>query len=119
MIFLCEPVEKSITIIRSKQTNVITNTEKEKVWKEIIERVGKKKRSVEQIKEKWRTVCSTAKLEAAVNRKSPNQTGGVLALPAPSEVTQKIIEFHTDALKRYQKWKGIVLYIFSLYFSRN
>ena len=76
-------------------------------------RVGKK-RSVEQIKKKWRKVCSTAKLEAAVNRKSLNQTGGGPALPAPSEVTQQIIELHTDALKTYQKRKGIVLYIFSV-----
>jgi len=30
------------------------------------------------------------------------------ALPAPSELTQKIIELHTDALKTYQKRKGIV-----------
>jgi hypothetical protein len=35
-------------------------------------------------------------------------------LSAPSEVTQTIIEFHTDALKTYQKRKGIVLYIFSV-----
>jgi hypothetical protein len=55
-----------------------------------------------------------AKLEAAVNRKSLNQTGGGSALPVPSEVTQKIIELHTDALKTHQKRKGIVLYIFSV-----
>ena len=40
-------------------------------------------------------VCSTAKLEAAVNKKSLNQTAGGPALPAPSEVTRKIIELHT------------------------
>jgi hypothetical protein len=50
--------------------------------------VGGEKSSVEQIKEKWRKACSTAKLEAAVNRKSLNQTGGGPALPAPSGVTQ-------------------------------
>jgi hypothetical protein len=67
--------------------------EKTKVWKEIIDsvkaRVGGEKSSVEQIKEKWRKACSTAKLEVAVNRKSLNQTGGGPALPAPSGVTQK------------------------------
>jgi len=77
-----------------------------------------KNRLVELIKERWRKACSTAKLEAAVNRKSLYQTGGVPALPAPREVTQKIIELHTDALKTYQKRKGIV-YTFSLYFPRN
>ena len=76
-------------------------------------RVGKKKGkkkigTVEQIKEKWRKVCSTEKLEAEVNRKSINQTEGGPALSAPSEVTQKIIELHTDALKTYQKRKGII-----------
>ena len=40
MIFLCELVEKSITIIRSKQTNAITNAEKAKVWKEITDYVN-------------------------------------------------------------------------------
>jgi hypothetical protein len=53
-------------------------------------------------------------VEAAVNRKSLNQTGGGPALPAPSEGTQNIIEFHADALKTYQKRKGIVLYNFSV-----
>ena len=76
------------------------------MWKEIIDsvkaRVGGEKSSVEQIKKKWRKACSTAKLEAAVNRKSLNQTGGGPALPAPSGVTQKILELHTDALKTYQ-----------------
>jgi hypothetical protein len=71
-------------------------------------RAGGQKRSVEQIKEKWRKACTTAKLEAAVNRKSLNQTGEGPALPTPSE------ELHTDALKAYQKKKGIVLYIFSV-----
>ena len=76
------------------------------MWKEIIDsvnaRVGGEKSSVEQIKEKWRKACSKAKLETAVNRKSLNQTGGGPTLPAPSEVTQKILELHTDALKTYQ-----------------
>jgi len=67
---------------------------------------GQKKRSVEQIKEKWGKVCSTAKLEAEVNSMSLNQTVEGPALPAPSEVTQKIIELHTDALKTYQNRKG-------------
>ena len=40
LVFLCELVEKNIAIIRSKQTNVITNAEKAKVWKEIIDSVN-------------------------------------------------------------------------------
>ena len=40
LIFLCELVEKNITIIRSKQTNVITNAEKATVWKEITDSVN-------------------------------------------------------------------------------
>jgi hypothetical protein len=55
-VFLCELVEKNITIFRSKQTNVITNAEKEKVWKKITDSVNVRavgqKRSVDQIKEK-------------------------------------------------------------------
>lgn len=101
LIYLCELVERNITTIRSKQTNSITNAEKAKVWKEITDSVnakaGGQKRSVDQIKEKWRKACFTAKLEAAVNKKSINQTGGGLSLPAPSEVTKKIMELHTEA----------------------
>ena len=81
LVFLCELVEKNITILRSKQTNSITNAEKAKVWKEITDsvnaRAGGQKRSVEQIKEKWRKACSTAKLEAEIDKKSLNQIGGV------------------------------------------
>ena len=73
LIFLCELVEKNITIITNE---IITNAEKAKVWKEttdsVNERAGGQKRSVEQIKEKWRKVCSKAKVEAALNRKSLN-----------------------------------------------
>jgi len=80
MVFLCELVEKNTTIIRSKQTNDITKTEEAKVWKEITDsvnaRAGGQKRLVDQVKEKWRKACSTTKLEAVVNRKSLNQTGG-------------------------------------------
>ena len=56
--FLCEFVQKNITITKSKHTNAITNAEKAKVWKEITDsvnaRTGGQKRSVDQIKEKWR-----------------------------------------------------------------
>jgi hypothetical protein len=117
LVFLCELVEKNITIIRSKQTNVITNAEKAKVWKEITDSVNARAGGQQKIgranQGKVEKACSTAKLEDAVNKKSLNQTGGGPALPAPREVTQKIIELHTDALKTYQKRKLIVLYIFS------
>jgi hypothetical protein len=50
------------------------------VWKEITDsvnvRVGGQKSAVEQIKKRWRKACFTTKLEAVVNRKSLNQTGG-------------------------------------------
>ena len=40
LVFLCEIVEKNITIIRSKQTNIMTNAEKAKVWKGITDSVN-------------------------------------------------------------------------------
>ena len=49
--------KKNITIIRSKQTNIITNAEKAKVWKEITDsvnaRAGGRKKIGRAIKEKW------------------------------------------------------------------
>jgi hypothetical protein len=111
-------VEKNITIIRSKQTIAIANAEKAKVWKEITDSVSARAGGQEKIgrvnQGKVEKSMLYANLEAAINRKSLNRTGGVSFLPVPSEATQKIIEIHTDALKTYQKRKGIVLYIFSV-----
>jgi hypothetical protein len=101
LVFLCKLVEKNITILRSKQTNSITNAEKAKVWKEITDsvntRAGGQKRSVEQIKEKWRKACSTAKLEAAIDKKSLNQTGGVQLCRRQAKLHKQIMELHTEA----------------------
>jgi hypothetical protein len=120
LVVLCELVEKNITIIRSKQTNSITNAEKAKVWKVITDSVNKRAggqtRSVEQIKERWRRACFTANLEAVVNRKSLNQTGGGSALPAPSKVTQIIMELHTEAPSFVGIDNGQMLVSLHLYF---
>ena len=51
-------------------------------------------------------VLRPSQLETEVNSISLNQTVEDPALPAPSEVAQKIIELHTDALKTYQNRKG-------------
>ena len=81
LVFLCELVEKNITIIRSKQTIAIANAEKAKVWKEITDSVSARAGGQEKIgrvnQGKVEKSMLYANLEAAINRKSLNQTGGV------------------------------------------
>lgn len=64
---LCELVEENIDLIRSKQTNSVTNAKKSIVWKEITDKINARangqKRMVDKVKEKWRKECSKAKLD--------------------------------------------------------
>ncbi|KAG1714590.1 hypothetical protein GQR58_001019 [Nymphon striatum] len=74
---LCELVENNIDIIQSTQTNSVTNAKKTKVWKEITDKLNVRadgqKRTVEQVKEKWRKECSRAELD--LNLDAPNRVG--------------------------------------------
>ena len=56
-----------------------------------------KKDRLGQIKEKWRKACSTAKLEAAIDKKSLNQTGGVQLCRRQAKLHKQIMELHTEA----------------------
>ena len=100
--------KKTITIIRSKQTNA----EISKVWKEITDsvnaRAGGQKRSVYQIKEKWRKACFKAKVEAAVNRKSLNQTGWVPSVGGQVIYCPVISHTSLTALETLEIWYPIV-----------
>ncbi|KAG1670651.1 hypothetical protein GQR58_016754 [Nymphon striatum] len=84
-----------------KQTNSVTNAKKAKVWTEITDklnaRADNQKRTVAQVKEKWRKECSKAKLELNLSIKSQKKTGGGPSEYFLNENTQKIITLHSDA----------------------
>ena len=101
-IFLCEEVEKRIDIIRSKQTNNITNAKKAFAWRKITDALnarggGGVPRSVDQIKEKWRKACSKAKNEKVKDKISRLKTGGGPKRPDLDPVTQKVLDLHEEA----------------------
>ena len=89
--------EENINIITSKFTNAITNKSKNKnkVWEEITDQVnslGVCKRSVTEIKEKWRGMVSSAKKVHSKIATDRQKTGGGSKPVSPKGETKKIID---------------------------
>ena len=60
---LTEEFEKNKDILESKLTNTITNKRKNNNWKDITQKInslGYESRSVDEVKGKWRNICSHA-----------------------------------------------------------
>ncbi|VDI67162.1 Hypothetical predicted protein [Mytilus galloprovincialis] len=99
--YLVDLVEENHDVIKSKQTNSVTNAKKNQVWVNITNsvnaRAGGPKWTVEQIKEKWRKSCSKAKLEANDIKRVRNKTGGGPHVEDVDDTTNKIIVLHEDA----------------------
>ena len=97
---LTEKVEESMFVLQSKFTNTITNQRKNEVWKEIaaaINAVGVESRLVQEVKDKWKNLQSTAKREFAGFRKESCKTGGGPAPRMPTFATLKIIEMFKES----------------------
>ena len=63
---ILEAAEENVHIIKGELSNNVTNKNKIQIWEDIAERanaIGVYKRSVMQIKEKWRGMVSNAKKE--------------------------------------------------------
>ena len=96
---LTEKVEENLAILQSKLTNTVTNLKKKEVWSQItpaVNAVGVDKRTVTEVREKWKNLHSTAKREFTNFRKESKKTGGG---PAPKEIsaaTSKVIELFQD-----------------------
>ena len=61
---LTEEFEASKEVLESKLTNTVTNKRKNDTWKDItlkINSLGYDNRTVEEVKGKWRNICSHAK----------------------------------------------------------
>ncbi len=73
--------------------------EKNEVWQSICDKVnalGVAKRSIKDVKEKWRAMCGVARKDMAQEKKSLSKTGGGKAPPPPKETSQRIIELIGD-----------------------
>ena len=95
---LLELAEQNLSVIREKFSNSLNNKMKADVWKSITDKVnaiGVAKRTTGEIKDKWRTMVSSAK-KGFSRVKQQQQTGGGSA-PAPvRETSRRIIELFED-----------------------
>jgi len=70
---LTEKVEENLAILQSKLTNSITNQKKNELWSKIaaaVNAVGTEKRTLNEVKEKWKNLHSSAKKEGLLCTKS-------------------------------------------------
>ena len=76
---LTEKVEENLAILQSKLTNSITNQKKNELWSKIaaaVNAVGTEKRTLNEVKEKWKNLHSSAKKEFVGFTKKRKKTGG-------------------------------------------
>ena len=76
---LREEFEIHKDILESKLTNTVTNSRKNAIWKSILDKInslGYEKRIVDEVKNKWRNICSTAKTTWAEYKRERVKTGG-------------------------------------------
>ena len=94
---LREEFQNNKDVLESKQTNTVTNCRKNTIWKDItakINSIGIEHRTVEEVKGKWRNICSTAKITWHEYKRQRAKTGGGKAPKSPSEEIQKVIEIY-------------------------
>ena len=94
-----EKVEENLDLTRCKFSNNITNGKKNAAWLEITEAVnavGVAYRTVQEVRDKWKNLTSTAKKEFSDFGKEQRKTGGGPAPKKPSNATAKIIEIFKE-----------------------
>ena len=93
--------KKNLDLIQSKLTNAVTNKKKQMLWEEItqaVNAVGTAKRTVTEVKDKWKNLHSIAKKEFAEFKRETKITGGGRAPKSPSVASKEIIEVLEDTL---------------------
>jgi hypothetical protein len=91
--------EENIGVIREKFSSTLTNKKKHAVWENICGKVnalGVAKRSLTDVKEKWRAMRNAARREMAVEKRSLGKTGGGKPPAPPKATSQRIIELFGD-----------------------
>ena len=99
MSVITDSVRKNLDIIQSKLTNNITNKKKNQIWEEItkdVNAVGKANRTVQEVKDQWKNLHSTAKKEFSTFREESKKTGGGPPPKQPSQSSEQIIEIFED-----------------------
>ena len=99
MSVITDSVQKNLDIIQSKLTNNVTNKKKNQIWEEItkdVNAVGKANRTVQEVKDKWKNLHSTAKKEFSTFKKESKKTGGGPPPKQPSQSSEQIIEIFED-----------------------
>ena len=94
-----EEAEENLSIIKSKLSSTLSNKNKSRVWEEITTKVnalGVCKRSVVEVKEKWRGMVSSARKEHSKRAVSRSKTGGGRKPDSPKGTTVKIIQLFED-----------------------
>ena len=91
--------KKNLDLIQSKLTNAVTNKKKQMLWEEItqaVNAVGTAKRTVTEVKDKWKNLHSIAKKEFAEFKRETKITGGGRPPKLPSAASKEIIEVLED-----------------------
>ena len=89
-------MSKNLDLIQSKLTNALTNKKKQMVWEEItqaVNAVGTAKRTVTEVKDKWKNLHSIAKKEFAEFKRETKITGGGRPPKSPSTASKEIIKY--------------------------
>ena len=96
---ITDNVKKNLDLIQSKLTNAVTNKKKQMLWEEItqaVNAVGTAKRTVTEVKDKWKNLHSIDKKEFAEFKRETKITGGGRAPKSPSVTSKEIIEVLED-----------------------
>ena len=94
-----EEAEENLSVFKSKFSSTLSNKYKSRGWEEITSKVnalGICKRSVAEVKEKWRGMVSSARKEHNKCAVSRNKTGGGRIPDSPKGKTVKIIQLFED-----------------------
>ena len=93
---ITDNVKKNLDLIQSKLTNAVTNKKKQMLWEEItqaVNAVGTAKRTVTEVKDKWKNLHSIAKKEFAEFKRETKITGGGRPPKSPSTISKEIVEY--------------------------
>lgn len=96
---ITDNVKKNLDLIQSKFTNAVTNKKKQMLWEEItqaVNAVGTAKRTVTEVKDKWKNLHSIAKKEFAEFKREIKVTGGCRPPKSPSAASRELIEVLED-----------------------
>ena len=96
---LVDLVEKNLPTLRGKFSSTVTNIRKQKIWQDItsqLNSLGYEKRTVVEVREKWRNMTQNAKKISSGLKKSRRKTGGPEAKPADATTEKLINLFHDE-----------------------